>query len=347
MAKSQNLNKSHELVTLKPDGIPWNIKPAPSRIVAVGDVHGDIAGLSCILIDRQLIDKKGRWTGKDAHLVLNGDLAGGRNARLLLQFIIRLENEAKAAGGAVHPLLGNHDIQVFQKEYQTRKGKTLFKKYRIEGTDKAKIRDAFSGETAFAEWLRERNAVIKIGPTIFTHAGLNVWALEHHLKRMNSTIRAWIRFWQGTDDKPERGTQWVALGPKLDWSSPSTGPLWTRSYKVKKDTKKRKKTTKRGNAPDLNELARLLKKYQALRMVIGHAPVAKKEILLSHPYYGNSVVMIDSRISDKKGGQLSCVEIRGREIKAHYCRRNSAGEKIKELELKRLKKPLHNNRKRQ
>jgi len=51
----------------------------------------------------------------------------------------------------------------------------------VEGTDKAKIRDAFSGETELAEWLRERNAVIKIGPTIFTHAGLNVWALEHHL----------------------------------------------------------------------------------------------------------------------------------------------------------------------
>ncbi len=336
MAKSQNLNKSHELVTLKPDGIPWNIKPAPSRIVAVGDVHGDIAGLSCILIDRQLIDKKGRWTGKDAHLVLNGDLAGGRNARLLLQFIIRLENEAKAAGGAVHPLLGNHDIQVFQKEYQTRKGKTLFKKYRVEGADMAKIRDAFSGETAFAEWLRERNAVIKIGPTIFTHAGLNVWALEHHLKRMNSTIRAWIRFWQGTDDKPERGTQWVALGPKLDWSSPSTGPLWTRSYKVRMPAKGKK--TVKNTAPDLDELSSLLKKYRAQRMVVGHAPVASEEILLSHPLYGSSVVMIDTRISDKKGGRLSCIEIRGKDVKALYAKRNSAGEKIRELEMKKLKR---------
>ena len=338
MAKSQNLKKPHELVTLKPDGIPWNIKPVPSRIVAVGDVHGDIVGLSCILIDRQLIDKKGRWTGKDVHLVLNGDLAGGRNARLLLQFIIRLEHEAKAAGGAVHPLLGNHDIQVFQKEYQTRKGKTLFKKYRIEGADKAKIRDAFRGKTAFAEWLRERNAVIKIGPTIFTHAGLNVWALEHHLKRMNSTIRAWIRFWQGTDVKPELGTQWVALGPKLDWSSPSTGPLWTRSYRVMKPAKGKKTVKKKNTAPDLDELSSLLKKYRAQRMVVGHAPVASEEILLSHPLYGSSVVMIDTRISDKKGGRLSCIEIRGKDVKAHYVKRNSAGEKIRELEMKKLKR---------
>jgi hypothetical protein len=304
----------------------------------VGDVHGDIVGLSCILIDRKIIDKKGRWIGNNTHLVLNGDLVGGRNARLLLQFILRLEKEALAAKGGIHPLLGNHDIQVFQKENQSRKGKTLFQKYSVEGVDKMKLRDAFSGETAFAEWLRERNAVIKIGPTIFTHAGLNVWALKHHPKRINATIRAWIRFWQGIDVKPERGTQWLALGPKLDWSAPSTGPLWTRSYKVMKLTKGKQKDKKKSTAPNVDELSRLLKKYRAKRMVVGHAPVASDEILLYHPYYGSNVVMLDTRISDKKSGQLSCIEIRRRDIRAHYAKRNSAGEKIKQLEMRKLKK---------
>ena len=337
MAKSKKQKKPQKLLTLKPDGIPWNMKPVPPRIIAVGDVHGDVVGLACILLDRELIDKKGRWTGMDAHLVLNGDLVGGRNARLLLQFIMRLEKEARAAGGAVHPLLGNHDIQVFQKEYQDRKGKTLFQKYDVDGADKAKLRDVFSGETEFAAWLRERNAVIKIGPTIFTHAGLNVWAQEHHIKRMNATIRGWIRFWQGVDVKPERGTQWVALGPKLDWSAPSAGPLWTRSYKVKKPPKGKKPAKKKKTAPDIDEFSRLLKKYRAKRMVVGHAPVGSEEVLLSHPHYGSSVVMIDTKISDKKGGRLSCIEISGRDVKAHYTKRNSAGEKIRDLEMKALK----------
>jgi hypothetical protein len=48
--------------------------------------------------------------------------------------------------------------------------------------------------------------------------------------------------------------------------------------------------------------------------------------------------MIDSRISRKKGGRLSCVEINGNEITAHYSKRNSAGEKIADLEMKKLKK---------
>jgi hypothetical protein len=53
---------------------------------------------------------------------------------------------------------------------------------------------------------------------------------------------------------------------------------------------------------------------------------------------GKKVVMIDSRISRKKGGRLSCVEINGNEITAHYSKRNSAGEKIADLEMKKLKK---------
>jgi hypothetical protein len=337
MARSKKQKKPQQLVTLKADGIPWNMKPVPPRIIAVGDVHGDVVGLSCILLDRGLINKKGRWNGINAHLVLNGDLVGGRNARLLLQFVMRLEKEAQAAGGMVHPLLGNHDIQVFQKEYQDRKGKTLFQKYDVQGADKAKLRDAFSGETEFAAWLRERNAVIKIGPTIFTHAGLNVWARDHHIKRMNATIRGWIRFWQGVDIKPERGTQWVALGPKADWSAPSTGPLWTRSYKVKKLQKGKKTAKKKKTAPDLDEFSRLLKKYNAKRMVVGHAPVGSEEVLLSHPLYRSSVVMIDTKISDKKSGRLSCIEITGRNVKAHYTKRSSAGEKVKDIEMKALK----------
>jgi hypothetical protein len=326
------------LITLKPDKIKWNYRPVPPRIVAVGDVHGDIAGLACILIDLDLIDRKGRWTGKNSHLVLNGDLVGGRNARLLLQFVMRLEEEARSSGGAVHPLLGNHDVEVFYKDYQKRTGKTMFQKYQVEGARNGSIRDAFSGDTVFAGWLRRRNAVVKIGPTIFTHAGLNVWAFKHHPRRINATIRAWIRYWQGVDGKPDKRTQWVALGKKLNWAPSSTGPMWTRSYKVtKRKNKKKKKTNNNGTAPHRDDLARLLKKYKARRMVIGHAPVAQKEILLSHPVYGPKVIMIDSRISDKKGGRLSCVEIRGNEIRAHYPDRAKAGEKIRELELKRLK----------
>jgi hypothetical protein len=336
--KKKKGRKEKDFVSLKSDSIRWNVKPVPARIVALGDVHGDIVGLSCILHDRGLIDKKGRWTGGRTHLVLNGDLVGGRNARLLLQLVMRLGEEAAATGGAVHPLLGNHDIQVFFKEYQNREGKTMFLKHKVDGSKAKSIRDAFMGETAFAQWLRERNALIRIGPTIFAHAGLNVWGFKHHPERMNATIRAWIRYWQGVGCKPDPRTQWAATGSGADWAPPSAGPLWTRSYRVVEKKQKASTQKKKGSAPDAEELSKLLKKYRALRLVIGHAPVAQKEILLSHPLYGQKVIMLDTRISDKEGGRLSCVEIRGNKIKAYYPTRNGVGSRIRELELKRLKK---------
>jgi hypothetical protein len=337
MGSKSGKKNAPSLRTRRPDNIPWNVKPVPSRVVAVGDVHGDIEGLACILLDRGLVDKDGRWAGGNTHLVLNGDLVGGKYARLLLQFIMRLEAEARAAGGAVYPLLGNHDIQVFQKEYQKRVGKTMFQKYQVQGAKEGGIAEAFRGETALARWLRERNAVIRIGPVLFTHAGLNLWAARHHVKRMNATIRAWIRYWQGMDSQPDKRTQWAALGPDADWSGPSTGPLWTRAYKVKKGKKSKRRKAKRGGAPEPEQLDRLLGRYRARRMVIGHAPVGGKEVLLSHPFYGPRVVMIDSRISDKKGGQLSCVEVRGDAVTAHYVKRSSRGTRIRERELKALK----------
>jgi len=330
-------NSEKVLNTLRADGISWSIKPVPSRIVAIGDVHGDIVGLSCILLDRELINRKGHWSGNGTHLILNGDLVGGKNARLLLQFVMRLETEAAASGGAVHSLLGNHDIQVFSKRYKNHAGKTLFQKYEVTGALKRTMRDAFCGNTSFSRWIRARNAIIKIGPTIFAHGGLNAWAFRHHPERINATIRAWIRFWQGIDRQPDPRTEWVALGPWVDWSPPSTGPLWTRSFKV---VDGQRKNGKAKNAPDLETFGKLLSKYRARRVVIGHTPVDDNKIVLSHPYYGRAVVMIDSRISSKKGGRLSCIEICGDEVKAHYAKRTRTSEKIAEIERKRLKKRM-------
>jgi hypothetical protein len=296
-------------------------------------VHGDIVALACILRSRKVIDKKGRWRGADTHVVLNGDLVGGRDARLLLRYVMRLTRQAAKAGGAVHSLLGNHDVQVFSQKYQKKAGGTLFDKYEVAGAQGGELRDAFAGHTRFARFLRERNAILRIGSTLFAHAGINAWAARHHPRRINATIRAWIRYWQGIGDRPDPRTEWVAMGPGAQWSAPSGGPLWTRSYKV---SAREKPGTKGSHPPDAVLLARLLRKYRAKRMVIGHNPVATGEIALSHPYYGDHVVMIDSKIS--RGGRLSCLEIGGDTVEAHYTKRTRFGEKLRNRELARLKR---------
>jgi len=84
--------------------------PGPQRIVAVGDVHGDLDGLVSILEEAGIADATGRWVGGGATLVQLGDLLDrGTRLREVLDLLMRLEAEAPRAGGRVIVLLGNHE----------------------------------------------------------------------------------------------------------------------------------------------------------------------------------------------------------------------------------------------
>jgi hypothetical protein len=85
-------------------------QPAPPRIVAVGDIHGDYAAFTGILRTAGLADEAGAWSGGDAVLVQTGDyLDRGADARQVMDYLRGLEPAAAKAGGRVHVLLGNHE----------------------------------------------------------------------------------------------------------------------------------------------------------------------------------------------------------------------------------------------
>ena len=101
--------ETSEFETLPFDGIQWEIPQHPERVIAIGDIHGDLHALLSILEESGLIDSEGNWAAGQTHLVLMGDLIGGKEeSRLLLGFLIRLEQQAKRASGFVHTLLGIH-----------------------------------------------------------------------------------------------------------------------------------------------------------------------------------------------------------------------------------------------
>jgi hypothetical protein len=86
-------------------------KPQPSRIVAIGDIHGDFDAFVAVLKDAGLVDGNGRWSGGTATFVQTGDFTDrGPNVRAVMDLLIDLESQAKAAGGRVVVLLGNHEI---------------------------------------------------------------------------------------------------------------------------------------------------------------------------------------------------------------------------------------------
>src|SRR4030095_10545196 len=86
-------------------------RPQVERVVAVGDVHGNLDGFISILQAAGLIDQDRQWTGGKATLVQLGDLIDrGPKSRAVLDFIINLQNEASKKGGAVRVSFGNHEI---------------------------------------------------------------------------------------------------------------------------------------------------------------------------------------------------------------------------------------------
>lgn len=88
----------------------WGAKTS-SRVVAGGDVHGDLEALVFILQKAGIIDDQGRWSGGNATLVQTGDILDrGAQDRQVMDLLMELEKEAPKGGGRVVVLLGNHEM---------------------------------------------------------------------------------------------------------------------------------------------------------------------------------------------------------------------------------------------
>jgi 3',5'-cyclic AMP phosphodiesterase CpdA len=82
-----------------------------ARVVAIGDIHGAYDQLAALLRRAGLVDDGLRWTGGRAVLVQTGDYTDrGAQVRKVMDLLMRLEREAKSAGGQVLALLGNHEV---------------------------------------------------------------------------------------------------------------------------------------------------------------------------------------------------------------------------------------------
>ena len=83
----------------------------PARIIAIGDIHGSIDGVTAILKVTGLIDNNRKWTGGTTQLLQTGDyMDRGAATRAVLDLLMELEPKAKAAGGRAFAVLGNHEV---------------------------------------------------------------------------------------------------------------------------------------------------------------------------------------------------------------------------------------------
>lgn len=212
-------------------------QPAPAqgpRIVAIGDVHGAFDQFVGILQTAGLIDANRRWSGGTAILVQTGDIFDrGPGVRPALDLLMRLEGEAKRAGGRVESLLGNHEMMNLLHEFRDvsaeayasfadnrseDRRKRAYSDYTRLASRQGKRGDAVVGRDewmaahppgfveyvdaigprgTYGRWLRSKQVVTTIDGTVFMHAGVQADQAAD-LDAINKTAAADIRGWDDT-----------------------------------------------------------------------------------------------------------------------------------------------------
>ncbi len=289
------------------------------RIVAVGDVHGAHDRLVEILFTAGVLDARQRWSGGRTHLVQVGDILDrGADSRKVLDLLRRLEKEAGRAKGAVHVLLGNHEVMrmlgdlryVAPGEYaafvtrdseQARESllQMVSKEAREQVRDQTplgflEMSQAFGPDGEYGKWLRGLSAVAKLNGILFLHGGISPAVAERSCGEINASVRREIT----------SGLAETRKAPLSSLAGREDGPLWYRGLAQQPES----------FAPQLDEI---LEKQQARAIVIGHTIAPGGRIL---GRFGGKVVQIDTGMlsSYVPNGRASALEIRNGTLTAIY-----------------------------
>jgi hypothetical protein len=117
------------------------------------------------------MDSAYNWIFGDGHLVLTGDFFDrGDQVTEVLWLIYSLEDKAKAVGGYVHFVLGNHEIMNLSGDLRY-----LHPKY-VQNTvllNEDYMGSLYGESSEIGRWLRTKNIVEKVGTILFAHAGIS------------------------------------------------------------------------------------------------------------------------------------------------------------------------------
>jgi len=254
--------------------------PQADRIVAIGDIHGDEGALIACLRMSHCIDADSNWCGGTTNVVQIGDILDrGDEERGCMDLLFKLKKQAADEGGAVHVLMGNHEVMNVDWDFdyvglggfdgwESREAlhtpptsilggllSTFTSGMGFGGAaiprilkDRAK---AFTVGTGFAALtLSEMPLAIQIGDTLCVHGGLELEYIQKGLHRINEESAAWLR---GEASRP-------------NWMGHDDNPIWNRSFSAPAD-----RAVTPSNA---RKLEQVLHACGARRMIVGHTPQA-------------------------------------------------------------------------
>ncbi len=138
----------------------------------IGDVHGQLKKLLKLLQDTGLINEKHSWTGRDAILWFLGDFVDrGPDGISVLDLVMRLQNEAMAAGGQVASLLGNHEALLLAAYRFGRRSTGLGSNFLSRWKQNGGHRKDIAGLTRqHLDWMAQLPAMARVGDYLLIHA---------------------------------------------------------------------------------------------------------------------------------------------------------------------------------
>lgn len=264
----------------------------PARVVAIGDLHADIAAARAAFQAAGATNASGDWIGGSLTVVQMGDLIGrSDDERQVLDFVFDLQRKAAQGGGRVYALIGNHEVMGGRVDNQA-VGRNPFPAYEdVPGLRRDDPRlgilppherargAALMAGGPYARRIAELPVVLKLGETVFVHGGVTPRWARHGIDRINREVSAWL---QGGTPEPDSSLG-VDNGDRV---------MWTRQFSANVDP------------ADCAALAESLRILRARRMIVAHT--VHPEIT---PRCSDQVWAVDVGMSRAYGGSVQVLEI--------------------------------------
>jgi len=253
--------------------------PATPRIVALSDIHGQYGLLVTLLRAHHVIDSEDRWSLGDATLVVAGDVFDrGPQVTEAFWLLYSLQQQAAAAGGAVHFVLGNHETMVLYNDLRYVNPKYL-KTAQLLGRSYPAL---YGPDSTIGQWLRTRPVLLRVGDTLFLHGGIAPENLD--LVRNMATTNAG---YQAAVGLPKEQVKAAPDTARL--FDGKTSPIWYRGYF--------------DGRMDTAQVETLLKQLDLARIVVGHTSMPHVS-----SFHGDRIIAIDSSIKNGENGELLFIE---------------------------------------
>ena len=268
---------------------------AVEKLFVTSDIEGTFNGFIKMLKYGGVIDEKFNWTFDKGHLVVCGDLFDrGDEVTACLWLLYKLEEEAKAKGGYVHVVMGNHEIMNLSEDLRY-----VHPKYLQAATLMQKnYMDLYAANTELGRWLRTKNIMERIGNCLFLHAGVSQQVNEQDLslKKINNRVRN-LYDKDGMD-------QVLAENKATLFFNGTTSPFWYRGYFIEP-------------LASMAQVDSSLKLFDVKKIIVGHTIVDS-----IHSIYNGKIIAIDVN-HHKQNHQALIIE------KDCFYRMNADGKKSK------------------